>query len=281
MPEPLISVIMAAYNARRFLDEAVESIRAQTLTDWELIAVDDRSTDETFERLQEWSRSDARIRVFQTLENSGVGGARDTGLAAARGAYIAIMDSDDVALPERFEKQISFLQQNTEIIGLGTQTVQIDENGREIGRKSFPLESKELYDMLYTAAPIQVPTLMVNRSKLPEDFNWFERVRCAEDTLFFFKLLQYGSFANLPDCLQRYRYYAQSVSATRSKEMFFETWRARGIGRRQYGYQARIKSRVISGLQFLVVVCLPNAWIHPVYRRIRRLMLSLSGHNKK
>jgi glycosyltransferase involved in cell wall biosynthesis len=281
MPEPLISVIMAAYNAQRFLDEAVESIRAQTLADWELIAIDDCSTDDTFERLQEWSRKDDRIRVFQTLENFGVGGARDVGLAAARGAYIAIMDADDIALPERFEKQIAFMQQNPDIIGLGTQTVQVDEDGCEIGRKTFPVESEKLYDMLYTAAPIQVPTLMINRSKLPEKFNWFERVRCAEDTLFFFKLLQFGSLANLPDCLQRYRYYAQSVSATRSKEMFFETWRARGIGRRKYGYRARWKSRLISGLQFLVISCLPNAWIHPFYRRVRRIMLMLSGHHEK
>lgn len=281
MAEPLISVIMAAYNARRFLDEAVESIRRQTLTDWELIAIDDCSSDGTFARLQEWSRKDARIRVLQTSENSGVGGARDIGLAAARGTYVAIMDSDDVALPERFERQVAFLRSNPDVIGVGTQTVQVDEQGREIGRKTFPVESEKLYEMLYTAAPIQVPTLMVNRSKLPEGFNWFERVRCAEDTLFFFKLLQYGALANVPDCLQRYRFYPQSVSATRSKEMFFETWRARGLGRRQYGYHARLKSRVISGLQFLVIACLPNAWIHPFYRRIRRIMLSLSGHNEK
>lgn len=279
MSEPLISVIMAAYNSSRFLDEAIESICRQTQEDWELIVIDDRSTDDTFEKLQRWGRNDSRIRVFQTSENSGVGGARDVGLAEVRGRYVAIMDSDDVALPERLEKQVIFMQKYPEIIGLGTQTVQVDEQGAEIGRKTFPLESETLYDMLYTAAPIQVPTLMVNRENLPADFTWFDRVRCAEDTLFFFKLLQYGSLANLPDCLQHYRYYSTSVSATRSKEMFFQTWKARGIGRRQFGYRARFKSRIISGLQFLVVSCLPNAWIPSVYRRVRWFMLLLSGHH--
>lgn len=281
MSEPLISVIMAAYNSSRFLDEAVESICTQTRTDWELIVIDDCSTDGTFECLKQWGQKDSRIRVFQTLKNSGVGGARDVGLAKAHGRYIAIMDSDDIALPERFEKQVAFMQQHPEIIGLGAQTVQINEQGIEIGRKTFPLEPQKLYEMMYTAAPIQVPTLMVDRNMLPDGFTWFDHVRCAEDTLFFFKLLQYGSFANLPDCLQRYRYYSESVSATRSKEMFFQTWKARGIGRRQFGYRARLKSRVISGLQFLVVSCFPNAWIPPFYRHTRHLMLLLSGHHEK
>ena len=280
MAEPLISVIMAAYNSSRFLDEAIESICAQTRIDWELIVIDDCSSDSTLELLKQWSRKDARIRVFQTEENSGVGGARDVGLLEARGRYIAIMDSDDIALPERLEKQVMFMQRHPDIIGLGTQTVQVNEQGEEIGRKNFPLEPELLYDMLYTAAPIQVPTLMVDRNMLPDGFTWFDRVRCAEDTLFFFKLLQYGSFANLPDCLQHYRYYSSSVSATRSKEMFFQTWKARGIGRRQFGYRARFKSRIISGLQFFVVSCLPNAWIPPFYRQIRQLMLLLSGHHK-
>lgn len=281
MKNPQVSVLMAAYNSLRFLDEAVESIRAQTLQDWELIAIDDCSTDGTFRRLQEWSKKDARIRVFKTPENSGVGGARDFGVPHVRGQYVAIMDSDDIAWPERLEKQVAYLAAHPNVIGAGTQIMQITEDGGDIEEKFFPTDPATLYDLLYTAAPIQIPTLMVNMALVPDGFRWFERVRYAEDTLFFFNILQYGALANLPDCLQSYRYYAQSVTCTRPKEMFFQTWKARGIGRREYGYKARFRSRFVSGLQLLVVSCLPNAWVYVFYRRIRRIMLFISGHDER
>jgi glycosyltransferase involved in cell wall biosynthesis len=276
---PQVSIIMPAFNAAKFLDQAVESICNQTTTNWELLAIDDCSTDDTYKQLKRWAAHDGRIRVGQTPVNSGVGGARDFGIKLARGAFIAMMDSDDVAFPERIESQINFMQTNPEIVGLGTQTIQIDIQGKEISRKKFPCAPKELYDLLYIASPIQVPTLMVNTTKLPKNFNWFESVRYAEDTLLFFKLLQYGSLANVPDFLQLYRYYDSSVSATRSKHMFYTTYRARKIGRQTYGYRASVKNRANSGLQWLVVTMLPNRVIPFVYLYARRLMLWISGHN--
>lgn len=273
-----IDVIMAAYNAARFIDEAIESICCQTYKVWQLIIIDDCSTDETYSKLLKWKEKDPRIKILQTPSNLGVGGARDFGIAHANSRYIAMMDSDDVALPMRFEQQLEFMKSHPEVIGLGTQTVQIDEKGREIGQKMFPLDSRQLYELLYTAAPIQVPTLMLDRQKLPGDFQWFEGIKCAEDTLFFFKILQYGKLANMPEVLQQYRYYADSVSARRSKEMFFETWRSRRLGRIKYGYKATLRSRFMSGLQFLIVVCMPNSLIPVFYRRMRRIMLFLTGN---
>ncbi len=267
---------MATYNSARFLDEAVLSIVRQSFEDWELIIVDDCSTDDTRGRLDHWAQRDRRIRVFSTPTNSGVGGARDHGIRFARGRYIAIMDSDDVALPDRIGRQVAFLQTHADVIALGTQTIQVTEDGAEIGRKIFPCDSATLYKMLYTAAPIQIPTLMVNRMKMPADFEWFASKRYAEDTLLFFKLLQYGSFANLPDFLQLYRYHGTSMSATHSKAIFYSTYRARRIGRSVYGYRAGLKARFISALQWFIVTLLPSSLIPGVYRRARRVMLWIS-----
>jgi glycosyltransferase involved in cell wall biosynthesis len=274
---PQVSIIMPAFNAAQFLDEAVESIIRQRFEDWELICVDDCSTDDTRTRLEGWAFRDQRIRVYSTPVNSGVGGARDRGIRYARGRYVAMMDSDDVAMPDRLERQVAYLGSHPEVIALGTQTIQVNEMGEEIGRKKFPCDAATLYDMLYTAAPIQVPTLIVDRAKLPAEFDWFACERYAEDTLLFFKLLQYGSFANLPEFLQLYRYYPSSLSSSHSKEIFFATYRARSLGRRRYGYRARWQSRLVSELQWVVVSVLPNRLIPGFYRRTRGVMLWLSG----
>ncbi len=81
-PSPAVSVVLAAYDARRFIDEAVASIVSQTFSDWELIVVDDRSTDGTYERLVELAAADPRVRIIRTPTNTGVGGARDLGIRA-------------------------------------------------------------------------------------------------------------------------------------------------------------------------------------------------------
>jgi len=279
--KPRISVIMAVYNSAAFLDEAVASLQRQTLEEWELIAVDDVSTDSSFQCLEKWAAADPRIRVFQMPENGGAGAVRDFAIQQAQGEFIAIFDADDVCEPERFEKQIAFLRANPEAVCVGAQTVMIDERGLPSGTKTFPTDSNALYQMMYTAIPIQLPTLMVNTARLPDNFDWFEGWRYSEDSLLFFKLAYYGNIANLPDFLLKYRYYPQSTSYRKAKTFFYETWKSRGIARSRYGYKPSARARVVSGMQFIVVSLLPARCIPFVYKLIRRLMLILSGHHEK
>ncbi len=270
---PSISIVMAAYNTRQFLDEAIESICAQTHADWEMIVVDDQSTDGTFERLQEWSQKDPRIRVFQTLENSGPGAARDFALQQARGRYIAIMDGDDVAMPDRLKKQFLFLQTHPEAIAVGSQAECIDEKGRKIGTKDFPLEPEKLHRLMFRFMPIQLPSVMIDRSKLPETFDWFEGWPFSEDTLLFFKLVQYGYLANLPDYLLNYRQHSASVSAGIPRETFFKTHEARQRAVKEMNYHPRLSDRLTASLQYVAVKILPPRLIWMLYRLIRKGMV--------
>ena len=116
---PLVSVIIPVYNTERYLAESIESILAQTFTDFELIIVDDGSSDRSPEIIREFERRDERIRVTRFAQNAGEWKARTAGLAAARGEYIAWQDSDDISLPERLERQARFLQANPEIGAVG------------------------------------------------------------------------------------------------------------------------------------------------------------------
>lgn len=274
--KPLISVIMAVYNSEAFLEEAIASVQVQTVSDWELIAVDDCSSDGSFQRLEKLAVAEPRIRVFRMVKNGGAGAVRDFAIQQARGEYVAIFDADDVCEPERFAKQLEFLKNRPDVVAVGTQTVQVDTQGRLDGTKTFPTDPDTLYRMMYTAIPAQLPTLMVKTERLPKDFGWFEGWRYSEDSLLFFKLAYYGKIANLPDFLLKYRYYPQSTSYRKAKTYFYETWKSRGIARRRYGYKPALRSRIVSGLQFAVVTCLPGRWIPAIYKAIRRIMLALA-----
>src|SRR5512146_251636 len=112
MADPIVSVIMAVYNGQEYLRESVESILAQTFADFELVIVDDGSTDRTPDLLRAYT--DARIRVIRT-SNQGQALARNCALTAARGRYIAVQDADDVALPGRLAAEVSFLDTHPKI----------------------------------------------------------------------------------------------------------------------------------------------------------------------
>ena len=110
--KPLASVVMPVYNTEKYLAEAIESILAQTLTDFEFIIIDDGSSDGSAEICRSYVKRDSRIRLIELAENGGEFTARSLGLAEARGEFLVGHDSDDLCLPDRLEKQARFLQSN-------------------------------------------------------------------------------------------------------------------------------------------------------------------------
>ncbi len=125
--DPKISVVMSVFNGARFLDQAVNSVRSQTFTDFEFIIVDDGSRDGTPGILRMHAEADSRIRII-SQENKGLIESLMSGFAAAKGIYIARMDADDVAKPERFAQQYDFLEANTHIALVGSAIEVIDSS---------------------------------------------------------------------------------------------------------------------------------------------------------
>lgn len=129
---PAVSVVMPVYNREKYVAEAIESILGQTFADFELIIVDDCSNDRSPDIIREYQQRDARINLIQLRQNEGPGSARNHGIRASAGAYIAGMDSDDVSLPERLRRQVEILEANPDIgaVGVGTRTVHKDLSPR-------------------------------------------------------------------------------------------------------------------------------------------------------
>ena len=107
---PKISIVTPAYNCEKYLEEAVNSVLAQSFEDWELLIIDDCSKDATWLRMQTLAKKDNRIRIFQNQHNSGSAATRNNGIRQARGEWIAFLDSDDLWRPEKLERQMSVLR---------------------------------------------------------------------------------------------------------------------------------------------------------------------------
>jgi len=268
---PLVSIVMPVYNSAKFLVGALDSILAQTYENWELIAVDDSSSDNSYLILHHYAQVDGRIKVFKNLENKGVSRTSNFAISQAKGQFIARMDSDDIMYPSRLEDQVRFLQKHPKVIIVGGQVKLVDGGGNFMGDKLFPLKHKEISEMLYTAMPIQQGAMMVNAALLPRKFSWYNGVRVAEEVKLFFKLLNCGEFANLPKFVLKYRQYPTSASLKDPKETFKVTFRARRSAEKRYKYTPSAKAKIVSFMQLVAVSVLPSPLIYPTFMLFRKI----------
>lgn len=215
MPE--ISVIMATYNAMPFLPEAVVSILEQTFHDLELIVVNDCSTDDSSQYLA--TIRDPRFRLIEFAANAGQGAARNHALQLCTGKYIAIMDADDISLPDRLEKQKRVLDENSAIGLVGTQFSYIGTGKRRGFSAPIPLKHAEIYADLLRGRHGFVHATMMCRSESAKQIGGYHVDRCGED---YDMLLRFGEvirLANLPDVLYLYRTHMQSSNVTQLAEI--------------------------------------------------------------
>lgn len=159
---PKVSVIMGAYNCERYVRECIDSILAQTFTDWEFVICDDGSTDSTYKILCEYKEKyPDKFVILQNEVNSRLAYSLNRCIKAAHGEYMARMDGDDVCLPERFEKQVNFLDTHPEYAVVGTLTTLFDEKG-DFGIAEYPEEPDKF--SLINASPFGHGNIMMRKS---------------------------------------------------------------------------------------------------------------------
>jgi glycosyltransferase involved in cell wall biosynthesis len=211
---------MRVFNTARYLGEAVESILSQTFADFELIAVDDGSTDRSPTLLAEFAARDPRVVVI-TQPNAGLVAAGNTGLAHCRGEFIVWMDSDDIAHPERIARQVEHLRGDPDCVAVGSAYELIDADGEPI--TTFrPETSHERLDADHLAGRSGVlpnPTVAMRRRAVEAVGGYRPEFETAEDLDLFLRLAEAGRIANLPDVLMKYRKHPGSVTATKFARM--------------------------------------------------------------
>lgn len=217
MPE--ISVVMPVHNGEKYIKEAVDSILSQTFHDFEFIIIDDGSTDRTAELLS--SYNDERIKIIKQ-KKSGISNALNSAISVARGRYIARMDADDRALPERFEKQILFMDENPEIGISGCSVNIIDEEGVYDGAIKYPLDDRSIRKNLIKRNCFIHPAVIIRKSVFDGGLFYDNRFYCSQDYDLWFRIADKYRLANLDEPLLEYRVNNQNLTTQDQKKMLKE-----------------------------------------------------------
>ena len=216
---PLVSVVMPVYNTEKYLAEAIESILTQTFTNFELIIVDDGSTDGSAEIIRAYERRDERIRFVQLGENMGDAGARNAGIALASGMYIAFMDGDDISLPVRLQKQVNVLESHPEIGGVGTHAKVVYEDLQyKFARKPPEYHALILLEQLLLGDPFVHASVMLRRNILLDVGGYDQSMRYSSDTEFMTRVMGQTHFANISECLYLYRRHEGQNTSHRNSQ---------------------------------------------------------------
>lgn len=226
MKTPELSVILTVYNRESYISAAIESILKQTFRDFELIVINDGSTDTTSVIIE--SYLDPRIIYIQNEKNIGIVKSLNKGLSVSRGRYIAIMDSDDISMPERFSKQFNFLENNPEIGVCGTCINVIDKKGNLVGNISYPVSSNVISCLLLFYCCIAHPTTMYRKKVIQDVGNYNSEFIAALDYDLWTRTIGHYKFSNISEFLLNYRTHGDNISQNREKH-YHEDYRIRKI----------------------------------------------------
>lgn len=215
---PRVSVVLAVCNGARHLERSLASMAGQTFADFELVLIDDGSSDSTPDILSAFERSEPRAIVVRQ-ENRGLTASLNRGIAIARGSYIARQDADDISLPERFGRQVAFLDAHPDVAAVGSGADVIDGSGAVIGTLTTVCAPDSVKRGLMTlrATPVH-GSMMMRREALVAAGGYREAFRYGQDYDLWLRLVSRSAIDNLPEVLYRWRMDRGAVYSTRRIE---------------------------------------------------------------
>lgn len=222
----MISVVMPAYNAARYIGQAIDSLLNQTYKDFELLVIDDCSTDDTVEIVKAYAAKDPRVRLIQQPANGGVSVARNTGFQEAKYPWVALLDADDIALPDRLEKQVKAIESDPEVVAWGAAVRNMSPDGKpreikEVGppTKEVFYQKREKGEVIFLAT-----TASVLRRDLVLKVNGYDlRFKASEDTDLVNRIADYGAVVALREPLVLYRLHSSGLSARKFLDQYINT----------------------------------------------------------
>ncbi len=221
---PLVSVCIASYNHERFIAEAVSSVIAQSYNNWELIVVDDASTDSSRKILQDIAAQyPDRIRLILLEENTGPSGALNRGILEAKGEYVALLGSDDRMLPDRLEKQVDYLNKNLKVSTVFTKVAGINAGGGQFdaGAEVFDKPITDIRNQLLQGNFLSAPSVMARRDVWLEAGLHNVALRYVQDYDLWLRILDNHEIARLDDRLTEYRVHGDNLSIKGSRDIAF------------------------------------------------------------
>ena len=218
-----VSVLMSVYNTKReYLIEAIESILKQTLSEFEFIIIDDKSTDGSNEILKQYKENDERIVLVENENNLGLTRSLNRGLKIAKGKYIARMDSDDISLPERLERQYEYMEAHPQTAVLGG-LVFINEKHGLINRGFNQNPEVDRIQMMFRNAGVSHPTAFIRKSFLEnKQIKYDEEIIKSQDYALWYDVIKNNGVIDcLPEIVLRYRVHDGQISQATSNQMMY------------------------------------------------------------
>ncbi len=211
MITPVISVVMVTCNVDRFLADSMESILGQTFQDFEFVIVDFGSTDDSKSIISSYAAKDSRVR-FHEIPNCGLAEARNASCLLAQGRYIAIMDADDVSLPNRLLWEVEFMEKHPEVGVLGGAVEWINATGKPLLIARHPLGDREIQSALLTHSMLWQPTVLIRRDAFASVGGYRGAFAPAEDYDLWLRIAEHFQIANLEQVVLKYRIHPYQVS---------------------------------------------------------------------
>jgi glycosyltransferase involved in cell wall biosynthesis len=214
---PCVSVVIPAFNCENFVSETLESVRNQTMRDWEIIIVDDSSSDKGVEVIERFIASESRtIKLVKNKYGKGVAGSLNTAIELAEGKYLARLDADDICKNDRFEKQIRYLDENN--LDICGSAIEFFDSAK--GKFAYPISDEAIRSKILIENPFAHPSVMFSIGKLSKsEIVYDEKFKGLEDVDLWSRLMQNKEFifGNHPEALLRYRVHQLQKSRTDSR----------------------------------------------------------------
>lgn len=254
---PLVTVLLPAYNAEKFIIPAIESILDQTYKNFEFIIIDDGSKDSTWEIIQKYAKKDRRVKAIKNEVNLKIVKSLNKGLEVSKGKYIVRMDADDWSYPNRIEKQVYFMESNPEISVSGGAALVCNEKMQPIGIRHYPINDQEMRNGILRLNPIPHPASIWRRDILFKKTNLYPNVIAAEDYALIVELSSFSKLGNMEDVLIKFRVHTKSASNStmilQQKTSMFIQDMAVFI----YGYRPTTKDKIWRLIQKISMYTLP------------------------
>jgi len=266
--KPLVSVIMLSFNTEKYISQAIKSILNQNYKHFELIIIDNLSNDNTIKIIEEFQKKDNRIRTFFNKQNEGIAYSRKKALKLAKGKYIAVLDSDDVARNDRLSKQVSFLEQNPDYGLVGSNLIIINEKSKLIGKRIYPHNDIEIKKKILIYNPIALSAAVFRKELIKKVGGYKKHLNYCEDYDLFLRIGLISKIYNINDSLTYYRISKSQTKTKNLKETIINTLEIQTMACKKYGYQKCLVNYWLYYLYKLLLI-LPNNIVLFVFKLIR------------
>lgn len=266
---PLVSVIMPAYNAGKYVRQAIESILNQTYKRFEFIIVDDASTDLTFNIIKDFKKKDKRIILIQNKANLGVTKSLNKGLESARGKYIIRMDADDWSYPERFRLQIDLMETHPNIVVSGSYIEICDSKLKTKYIREYPHDDINIRKHIFRYSPFAHPATIWKAEILKKE-RYNEVINVSQDYELYFRVGKIGKFMNLDKPLLKLRMHERSISTIMSNAQLKNTILIRLNAVLMLGYNMSVFDKFYNFLQEIIVGLIPVKFRFFIFNLLRK-----------